>query len=75
VIIHCTRRLAPKLHELSAKPLCEPLPLQSWHAHLYRADRRQCLLFCHDGTRFALFLPGVRKPHFADLATCFSTTK
>ncbi len=71
MIIHCTRKLAPKLRELSAEPVREPHALQSWHAHLYRVDRRQCLLFCHDDTRFALFLPGVRKPHFADLATWF----
>jgi hypothetical protein len=30
-------------------------------------DRRQCVLFCHDATRSALFVPGLRKELFADL--------
>lgn len=43
----------------------------SWHAHLYHIDRRQCVLFCHDVTRFVLFLPGLRKEHFVDLGRMF----
>jgi hypothetical protein len=30
-------------------------------------DRRQCVMFMHDESRFALFLAGVRKEHFAVL--------
>ena len=71
MIIHCTKKLAQKVAGVSAVALREAHPLQTWHGHLYRVDRRQCVLFCHDETRFVLFLPGVRKEHLADLGTGF----
>lgn len=45
--------------------------LGSWHAQLYTIDHRQCMMFCHDTTRFVLFLPGLRKEHFATLGKWF----
>lgn len=73
MILHCTRKLASRipsaLNRLEADP--EPVgrsgPLISWHGHLLTLDRRQCVLFCHDATRYALFMPGLRAPQFADL--------
>jgi hypothetical protein len=51
MIIHCTKKLADKLPEVSAAaPLQETSPLGSWHTHVYVIDRKQCVLFCHDGT-------------------------
>ena len=67
MILHCTQKLAAKLPEVSTTPLCETSPRGSWHAHLYPVDRRECVLFCHDTTRYMMFLPGVRKEQFADL--------
>lgn len=67
MIIHCTQKLAAKLPEVSATPLTETSPLGSWHAHLYTIDRRQCVLFCHDTTRYMLFAARLRKEQFADL--------
>ncbi len=67
MITHCTQKLAAKLPEVSAPPLSETSPLGSWHAHLYTIDRRQCVLFCHDTTRYILFAAGLRKEQFADL--------
>ena len=67
MIIHCTQKLAAKLPEVSATPLAETSPLGSWHAHLYSYDRRQCVMFCHDESRYVLFLPGLVKSHFAEL--------
>ncbi|MSM39373.1 MAG: hypothetical protein GJT30_07115 [Geobacter sp.] len=67
MIIHCTQKLAAKLPSVSATPLTETSPLGSWHAHLYTYDRRQCVLFCHDETRYCLFLPGLVKTGFAEL--------
>jgi hypothetical protein len=61
VIIHCTQKMAIKLPGVSATPLAETSPLGSWHAHLYTYDRRQCVLFCHDESRYCLFLPGLVK--------------
>ena len=67
MLLHCTQKLTAKLPEVSAKPLIEVSPLGSWHANLYTIDRRQCLLFCHDASRYVLFLPGLVKADFANL--------
>jgi hypothetical protein len=67
MIIHSTQKLAAKLPDVSAKPLTETSPLGSWHAHLLFYDRRQCVLFCHDMSRYCLFLPGLVKADFAQL--------
>lgn len=42
-----------------------------WHGHLFSVDRRQCVMFCHDATRYTLFLPGLRKQQFAELGSWF----
>jgi len=67
MLLHCTQKLAAKLPEVSATPLVETSPLGSWHAHLYTYDRRQCVLFCHDESRYCLFMPGLVKADFAKL--------
>ncbi|MEK6802496.1 MAG: hypothetical protein AABZ34_07495 [Nitrospirota bacterium] len=41
--------------------------MSSWHGHLLTLDRRQCVLFCHDITRYVLFMPGLRAPQLAEL--------
>ena len=65
------QKLAAKLPTVSKEPLTETSPLGSWHAHLYVIDRRNCLLFCHDETRYTVFLPGLRKPQLAELGRWF----
>lgn len=67
MIVHCTSKLATKLPAVSSTPLPETSPLGSWHAYLFTLDRRQCVMFCHDTTRYVLFASGLRKPDFADL--------
>lgn len=67
MIIHCSKKLAAKLTDVSPTPLQETSPLGSWHAHLFTIDRRQCAMFCHDASRYTLFVPGLRKEHFAAL--------
>ena len=52
---------------MSAAALEEASGLGAWHAHLVRFDRVQCVFFCHDETRYCLFLPGVRARQFAEL--------
>jgi len=69
MILHCTQRLAATLDIVSQTPLDEDGPFGSWHAHLFTLDRRQCVMFCHDDTRYCLFLAGMRKPHFAELGS------
>ena len=73
MILHCTQKLATRIPSTIDLPDPEPErdgqsgPLNSWHAHLLTLDRRQCVLFCHDATRYVLFLPGLRAPQLADL--------
>ncbi len=71
MIIHCSQKLAAKLAGVSPAPLDETSPLGSWHGHLFTLDRRQCVLFCHDETRYTLFFSGLRKEHFADMEKWF----
>lgn len=66
-VLHCTRKIAQKLSGVSARPIEDVGTLGSWHATLVRFDRLQCVLFCHDDTRYCLFLPRLRAPQFAEL--------
>jgi len=61
MIIHCTKKLAAKLPHVSDTPLDEPNPLGSWHANLYTIHRRNCIMLCHDNTRFVLFMAGLKQ--------------
>lgn len=73
MLLHCTKRLAAKLpyahssNPSSAGSQDERTPLGEWHGHLLLLDRRQCVMFCHDLTRYVLFLPGLRATQFAEL--------
>jgi hypothetical protein len=67
VIIHCTKKLAARLSSVSRTPLTETSPLGSWHAHLYRIERQPCVAFCHDATRFLLFVPGMEAVRLRDI--------
>lgn len=67
MIFHCTKVLAAKLSSVSTTPLGDASPLGDWHAHLHVTDRRQCVMFCHDKTRFVLFQAGLQKAQFQDI--------
>jgi len=67
MLLHCTKKLAERLPETVAEALMETSILGNWHAHLFQLKRRQCLLFCHDETRYMLFLAGLNKSHFKEL--------
>ena len=69
MILHCSQKLAAKLHDVSPTPLEETSPLGSWHGNLYRFDRRQSVMLIHDASRYVLFLPGMRKAQFDELGT------
>jgi hypothetical protein len=71
MLIHCTKNLATRLPGVSPQPLADDHPLGSWHAHHYTIDHRNCVLFCHDTTRFTLFLAGLKKQEFQDLSPWF----
>ncbi len=73
MILHCTKKLATRipsttdLPDPGAERDGQSGSLSSWHAHLLTLDRRQCVLFCHDATRYVLFLPGLRAQQLAEL--------
>ncbi len=71
MIIHCTKKLAKKIPDISDQQHQETSPLGSWHANLYSVDHRNCILFCHDATRYTVFIPGLRKEHFMELDRWF----
>jgi len=72
MVLHCTKKLAAKLPPELLKDAAvdgsegQDSRLGDWHGHLLLLDRRQCVLFCHDLTRYVLFVPGLRTPQFAD---------
>ncbi len=45
--------------------------LSGWHANLVTLQRRQCVLFAHDATRFPVFIPCLTKRDFAELDSWF----
>lgn len=47
-------------------------PLSGWHANLLTLQRRQCVLFVHDTTRFPVFVPALKKDDFAELDFWFT---
>ncbi len=47
--------------------------LQHWHAHFLTIQRRQCVLFCENETRFIVFGCGLQKKDFAHLNETFET--
>ena len=67
MIFHCTKALAAKLPIVSPTPIADMNPLGSWHAHFHVIDRRQCVMFCHDTTRFILFESGLKKEQLHNL--------
>jgi len=78
--LHCTKKLLAKLPVRadgrlvpSADDDIEESLLSGWHANLVTLQRRQCVLFVHDATRFPVFLPGLRKDDFAQLDTRFES--
>jgi hypothetical protein len=77
--LHCTKKLLTKLplknngrlnnkrpNEYAANDGPES-PLSGWHANLLLIQRRQCVLFVHDATRFPVFIPVLKKDDFANL--------
>lgn len=84
--LHCTQKLLEKLPldaggRLISKHL-EPLaandepesPLSGWHANLITLQRRNCVLFVHNTTRFPVLLTGLFKADFANLDLHFCNT-
>ena len=77
--LHCTQKLFAKLpldtggrlrskHMQALAANDDPeSPLSGWHANLITLQRRNCVLFVHDVTRFPVLVKGLLKADFADL--------
>lgn len=82
--LHCTKKLLTKLplnengrlHSKRAGLVVandEPESvLSGWHANLILLQRRQCVLFVHNETRFPVFVPALKKADFAELDYWFA---
>lgn len=82
ILIHATKKLFTKLsvdkqgflppdknapqQKDNTTELSESV-LSGWHANLITLQRRNCILFVHDATRFPVFIPCLTKPDFAAL--------
>lgn len=73
MIIHCSSEFAVELPLVSKMPLKETGAFGAWHGHLFAMQQRQCALFCHDATRFMLFMPRWRTDDAASLDAIFGT--
>ncbi|WP_435275098.1 DUF6933 domain-containing protein [Psychrobium sp. nBUS_13] len=70
MIIHCTKKLKDKLvvsKNTEQEATASLSVIGSWHANLIVIERRQCVIFVHDITRYAVFIPCLTKPDFAIL--------
>nr|WP_197674212.1 hypothetical protein [Halopseudomonas litoralis] len=77
--LHCTQKLYAKLPvntqgllpNTRARPVAAIDPgeslLSDWHANLITLQRRNCVLFVHNTTRFPVLLTCLTKPDFAEL--------
>jgi len=70
-IIGCTKKLLTELKEKPSESKQIPSELNSWHANMFRVDRRKCVLFTHDKTLYSLFIPGLLKTHFQNIMEVF----
>jgi hypothetical protein len=71
-VIACTKKLFD-LNNFSVSPIPEVgyRPLNSWHAHLFKVGRKNCVMIMNDLTRYQVVLYGVRKEHFKDFDNLF----
>ncbi|WP_432695171.1 DUF6933 domain-containing protein [Marinobacterium sp. YM272] len=74
--IHVTKKLAEKLKKadfyISDSADQNPVALGEWHANITTIQRRQCLVFIHDQTRFSLALIGMTQKELKQLTFWFS---
>ena len=66
----CTQKLLKEL-KTDLSPVRDTDPVALWHANLLTLDRRKCVLFTNDKTRYSFLVPGLRKPDFKMLGEIF----
>jgi hypothetical protein len=70
--LRCTHKLLKEIH-LPKDELPDPGDgfLGSWFGHLFRLERRKCVLFTNDRTRYSVLLYGLKKHDFGQLGYSF----
>lgn len=68
--LQCTQKLLKELKS-DLSPVKNADPVTLWHANLLTLDRRKCVLFTNDQTRYSLLVPGLKKPDFKMLGEIF----
>jgi hypothetical protein len=70
--LRCTHKLLKEPH-LPKDELPDPADgiFGSWFGHLFRLERRKCVLFTNDRTRYSVLLFGLMKDDFHILGQCF----
>lgn len=68
--LQCTNKLLKEL-KTDLSPIKDTDPVTLWHANLLTLDRRKCVLFTNDKTRYSFLVPGLKKPNFQILGEVF----
>ncbi len=76
-ILRCTKKLQKEMG-LTKSDLSENEPsescLGSWHVNLIHIDRKKCLLFVNDKTRFNFIVPDIMRAQIRELSRMFRST-
>jgi len=71
IAIQCTQKLLKEVGQEYKEAIIPTYPLGCWHANLLLLDRRKCVLFTNDLTRYSFLVPGLKKPDFKNLEEIF----
>ena len=71
IAIQCTQKLLKEVGPEFKEAIIPTYPLGCWHANLLLLDRRKCVLFTNDLTRYSFLAPGLKKPDFKNLEEVF----
>lgn len=63
--------MTPRTRWLYQQPAIENNPLNGWQGHVVTMQRRHCVFMVHVETRFALFIPALKKDDFKNVNDLF----
>jgi hypothetical protein len=70
--LKCTKKL---LEEMDAEPVAAEVEsegiLGDWYANLLRLERKKCVLFVNEQTRFCFLVPDLKRVHIKNLGVVF----
>lgn len=71
ITLQCTQKLLKEVGQEHKEAIIPTVPLGCWHANLLILDRRKCVLFTNDRTRYSFLVAGLTKPVFMNLDEVF----